>query len=502
MPRVGTRMGQEVVMRMESRPEILVRDAEAGKPPRRRRTGKGRSSRFTGMRVHFIGIGGCGMSGLARMLLDLGAVVSGSDPKPNEVTQALARDGAEISDRQDGGLLSDEVELVVRTAAVPPTNPEYLKALGLGLEQLKYAQLLGQVMRERFGIAVSGTHGKTTTTAMAAFALTRCGNDPSYVIGGSVEQLGGSSHSGRGEAFVVEACEFDRSFHALHPKVALITNIEADHLDCYTNGLAEIVESFGVFARRVAPSGQVIANGQDANVREALAGVGSPVQWVGFDEVRELTWAVVPGGIVGGCHTGTIHHQGRPVAPIALSVPGKHNLFNATAAVAACHAAGLDPARAAQSIGQFTGADRRMTRLGEVNGAVVVDDYGHHPTEIRTTLRALREKYAPRRLICVFQPHQHNRTRHLLEDFSTSFVDADVTILPDIYSARDSEADRGSVSALDLLRRVIASGQQALHFPLLEQIVEFLRGEAKPGDLIVTMGAGNVCDVGRELVRG
>lgn len=458
-------------------------------------------SAFTGKRIHFIGIGGCGMSGLARMLVDAGAIVSGSDLKPSSATVELERRGARISCQQNGELLDSTTDLVVRTAAIPENNSEYRTAQRLGLKQLKYAQLLGQVMAERLGIAISGTHGKSTTTGMAAYALLRCGADPSFVVGGTVPQLEGSSRSGGGQAFVVEACEFDRSFHNLYPSVAVITNIEADHLDCYAGGLEEIVESFHVFAARVPLDGRIIANGQDANVRRALAGINAAVEHFGIEDQPTLDWSTRVLGEERGCYSGQVFHDGQPVAKLALSIPGRHNLYNATCALAACHQAGVDLQKAADALGEFTGVDRRMSELGRYNGAIVVDDYGHHPTEIRTTLRALREKYRPGRLVCVFQPHQHSRTRYLLDEFATSFVDADLTVLPDIYAARDSDEDRRSVATADLVRRIRANGQPAVHLPELSDIVAYLRGDAREGDLIVTMGAGNVCEVGRVLVE-
>jgi UDP-N-acetylmuramate--alanine ligase len=464
-------------------------------------------SRFRGRRVHFIGIGGCGMAGLARMLLDDGALVTGTDSKASQLTEYLADRGAKVAYQQDGSLLSPDVDLVIRTAAIPDSNPEFMYAHRLGLKHIKYAQLLGQVMAERFGIAISGTHGKTTTTSMAAFALKECGKDPSFVIGGTVPQLGGSSHSGSGEAFVVEACEFDRSFHNLSPRVAVITNIEADHLDCYTNGLEEIIESFRAFALRVPPTGRIIANAQDANVRKAVANLPTPVEYFAVLDIASAEiptptpdWICVPAGIRNGCWAGTVYYHGQAVAHMEMSVPGKHNLYNAVSAIAACATLGVHPADAARAIDRFGGADRRMTKLGTYNGATVVDDYGHHPTEIRTTLRALREKYTPERLICVFQPHQHSRTRHLLDDFATAFVDSSLTLLPDIYSARDSEEDKASVSTMDLVQRIRANGQNAQHLSKLSDIVAHLKENARPGDLIVTMGAGNICDVGHELV--
>lgn len=459
-------------------------------------------SRFAKRRIHFIGIGGCGMSGLARMLLDAGSIVSGSDIKLNAQMRELQKCGATITLEQNGKGLRTDIDLVVRTAAVHESNVEYQVACGLGLRQMKYAQLLGEVMAERLGVAVSGTHGKTTTTSMISFALLSCGADPSFVIGGTVGQLGGSSRSGMGQAFVVEACEFDRSFHSLWPQVAVITNIEEDHLDCYPGGLAEIEQSFRIFAQRVPIDGRIIANGQDDSVKRALEGLNVPIASVGFDDFASLDWAVSSIGMRNGCYRGEVYHHGKAVALLNLSVPGRHNLFNATAALAACASCGVDLQLAAEAIGRFLGADRRMTEMGLSNGALVVDDYGHHPTEIRTTLRALREKYHPRRLICVFQPHQHSRTRFLLDDFAASFCDADLTMVPEIYSVRDSEADRLSVSTRDLVERIEKHGQRAMFVPELSQIVADLKREVGLGDLVVTMGAGNVCDVGRELVGG
>jgi UDP-N-acetylmuramate--alanine ligase len=462
------------------------------------RTESRTASRFTGKRVHFVGIGGCGMSGLARMLLDNGAIVSGSEPKPNPQTFELKSRGASISRDQMGELLSADTDLVVRTAAVPDNNREMLAARAFGLPTIKYAELLGQVMAERFGIAVAGTHGKSTTTAMIAFALIEAGVDPSFVVGGTVPQLGGGSRSGGGDAFVAEACEYDRSYHKLAPRVAIITNIEEDHLDCYKS-IDDIVESFRTFAKLVPAEGTILANGQDARVLQALAGIKTPTELIGL--APGFSWSARPTGIVRGCHRGEISHKGNPAAELTMAVPGLHNLFNGTMAVAACAAYGIDPKVAAEAVGRFTGVDRRMTEVGKCNGAIIVDDYGHHPTEIRATLSAIREKYTPARLFCVFQPHQHSRTRFLLEDFATSFPAADETIVPDIYFVRDSEAERQSVSSADLVGRVLSAGQKARFVPEFADIVKYLSREIRTGDVVVTMGAGNVWEIGRDLVE-
>ena len=454
-------------------------------------------SRFAGQRVHFIGIGGSGMCGLARMLLDSGAIVSGSEPRPNAASLELGRRGVRISRDQSGALLSRDIDLVVRTAAIGDSNAELQAARAHQLKNVKYAELLGQVMQERFGVAVAGTHGKSTTTAMIAFALTRLGMDPSFVVGGTVPQLDGGSHSGKSRLFIAEACEFDRSFHHLRPQIAIITNIEEDHLDCYRN-IDEIVDAFRWFSRLVPSDGALIVNGIDERVAEVICAAEAPVQTVALNQ--DATWQTKIVGADRGCYIGRLYYEGAFVSELRLSVAGEHNLYNATVAVAACVACGADPAAAAKALHDFSGVDRRMTEVGKRNGATIVDDYGHHPTEIRATLAALRGRYQPRRLFCVFQPHQHSRTRFLLEDFASSFAAADEVIVPEIYFVRDSEAERGRVSAIDLVDRIVQNGQRARHLSHFYQIASYLKAAAGPGDLIVTMGAGNVWEIGQRLI--
>lgn len=448
--------------------------------------------------MHFIGIGGAGMSGLARVLLDAGATVTGSDNKPNEQTDELVLRGAKITFQQRGELIGSDTALVVRTAAVRDDNPEFEFAGRLKIPTMKYAQLLGQVMSERFGVAVAGTHGKSTTTAMLCYALLRCGLDPSFVVGGNVKQLGGGSRSGHGPHFVAEACEYDRSFHQLRPRIAILNNIEAEHLDCYGT-LDALIESFRTFAQLVPADGVVIARGDDANVNRCLAAIQRPVQRFGIGS--GFDWSIEPTQIVGGCHHGAIRFRGDMVSVIRPGIPGLHNLLNATCALAAAHACGADLTKAADAIGQFTGVDRRMTELGQFNGAILVDDYGHHPTEVRVTLAALREKYQPRRLICVFQPHQYSRTRLLLDEFAASFGSADETIVPEIYAVRDSAADKAAINSSMLVDRIKDRGSRAVHVSTFPDVVERLRSTLGSGDVMVTMGAGNVYEIARQLAQ-
>ena len=315
---------------------------------------------------------------------------------------------------------------------------------------------------------------------------------------GRPAQLGGTgSRSGGGRAFVAEACEYDRSFHSLRPTVALLLNVEEDHLDCYS-GIGEIVQSFRKFAQLVPPDGLILANGQDARVGQVLGDLPTPIEWVAVD--REATWSTRVTGVEHGCFRGQVLYKGKAVATLSMAVAGVHNLFNGTMAVAACRACGVDPHTAADAVSQFRGVDRRMTEMGVFNGATVVDDYGHHPTEIRTTLPAIREKYQPKRMFCVFQPHQHSRTRFLLEDFATSFGSADETIVPDIYFVRDSEDEKSRVHADHLVAKINAAGQRAIHLADFDAIIKYLKATIGPGDLVVTMGAGNVWEIGRDLV--
>ena len=453
-----------------------------------------------GRRVHFIGIGGAGMSGLARVLIDAGAIVTGSDKTPSEQTDDLIARGAQLSFQQRGELIAADTVLVVRTAAVRDDNPEFELAVRLGIPTTKYAQLLGQVMAGRFGVAVGGTHGKSTTTAMLCYALLRCGVDPSFVVGGNVKQLGGGSRSGSGPHFVVEACEYDRSFHQLRPRVAIVNNIEAEHLDCYGD-LEGVIRGFQTFAELVPKDGGlVIGRGDDSNVQTLLSRVDRQSETFGIGDSYD--WAITPTEIVGGCHHGTVAYRGQTVATLRPALPGQHNLLNATCALAAANACGVHLQQAAEALGQFTGVDRRMTEVGQYNGAILVDDYGHHPTEVKVTLSALRQKYQPKRLICVFQPHQHSRTRLLLDEFATSFVDADETIVPEIYSVRDTAQDKAAVSSATLVERINASADsrhQAVHVSTFPDVVARLRRTATRGDVIVTMGAGNVYEIARQL---
>ena len=458
----------------------------------------GRKGTFADKSIHLIGVGGSGMRALAKMLLDHGAKVSGSDHARCGAIDRLVRDGAIIHIGQSGQNLPEKCDLVVYSAAIHEQNPELLSARQKGLEVVKYSQMLGRLMDERVGIAISGTHGKSTTTAMVAYALSAGGLEPSYIVGASVEQLGGPSGAGAGKHFVAEACEFDRSFLNYHPTIAAILNIEEDHLDCYQD-LAAIIEAFRAFASQVQPEGVIIANGEDRNVAAAVASATAEVQTFGLS--ANCTWRGANMHADHGRFAFDVFFRDAKYCSLELLLPGLHNAYNALAATAALHHAGMSTEKAAQLLGQFTGTHRRMTLKAQHKGVTVVDDYAHHPTEIQVTLRAIRDFYQPRRLMCVFQPHQHSRTRFLLKDFARSFGAADEVIVPDIYFVRDSARERDYVSSEDLVSQIRLNAGTAMYLKTFDDINRHLQSTLKSGDLVVTMGAGNIWEVADETVR-
>ncbi|MGB2821605.1 MAG: UDP-N-acetylmuramate--L-alanine ligase [Phycisphaerae bacterium] len=459
---------------------------------------RGGAEHFAGRRIHLIGIGGSGMRALAKMLLELGAVVSGSDRLSGGAVERLREQGAAVQIGQCAENLPGACDLVVHSAAIHEQNPELLAARRRGIEVVKYSRMLGRLMAERVGIAVSGTHGKSTTTAMVAYTLHAAGADPSFVVGAIVPQLGGPSGVGAGRHFVAEACEYDRSFLNLCPRLAAILNIEEDHLDCYQD-LDAIVEAFRSFAALVPPEGVLIANGDDRKVVEVTAPVSCEVETFGLSE--SCAWRGSDVRSDHGRYAMTVMLKGEEFCRLTVPLPGLHNVYNSLAAVGLLHHAGLAGERIAELLCGFTGAHRRMTLKGRPGGVTVLDDYAHHPTEIEATLRAIRDFYEPDRLLCVFQPHQHSRTRFLLKDFATSFALASEVIVPDIYFVRDSEREKDHISSEDLVAQIRLHGGAASYVETFDQIVRYLERRVQPGDLVVTMGAGNIWEVADEVVR-
>jgi len=452
-----------------------------------------------GLRVHLIGIGGCGMSGLAALLLRRGARVSGSDMRSSAALSRLEECGARISTQQDVPAMPADVDLVIASAAIPENHPEFREARRCGAQVIKYAQMLGRVMSHFDGIAISGTHGKSTTTAWLTYVLRQAGLDPNFVVGADVGQLGGSSGVGDGCHFIAEACEYDRSFLNLQPRRAGVLNIEEDHLDCYAD-LSDIQNAFATFVQSVRAGGLVVLNGDDDGCRVLpQTGLTARVETFGFRD--GVTWQATMLDRGQGCYAFDVVHDGEPLGRAKLGIPGRHNVGNALAVIALAHDCGVSWNSICTGLAEFLGVRRRLELRGDVNGLRIIDDYAHHPTEIRATLHAARERYAPRRLWCVFQPHQHSRTRFLLADFADSFSDADRVVVPDIYFVRDSQRDREAVCAEDLVERIRERGGAATYVPGLDTIVELLAGEAEPGDVVLTMGAGDIWKVADGLVE-
>ena len=465
------------------------------------------------LHVHCVGIGGCGLSGLARLLQARGAEVSGSDNVASDRTLDLAAAGMAIADEQSARSLPEGARVVIASAAIGPEHPELAEARRRGVPVVSYAKALGMVQAEHTGISIAGTHGKSTTAGMLAQVLVEAGLDPTVIVGASCPQIGGGFRSGspmvpgngpyagRPGLLIAEACEFNRSFHHHRPVLALINNVEEDHLDVYGD-LDAIVEAFRHFAELVpaTSSGGHLLIAHDGALRQRItAGLGCRVETFGADP--DADYRV---GFEASTSQVTLHRGGRELARWTNPLPGRHNAHNAAAAAILAAVLGVPWSIIGAALARFQGLERRMERLGEravPGGRVIVyDDYGHHPTEIERTLEALRAAERPRRLVCVFQPHQHSRTRFLLARFAASFAAADVVIVPHIYFVRDSEIEKQRVSARDLVDRLRARGALAMHVYPFEAIVEQLEVICREGDLLVVMGAGPVWKVAKAFL--
>ena len=445
-----------------------------------------------------VGVGGAGMSALATLLVRRGASVTGTDRSHSAILDALKDAGVRIRARDGADPLPADVDLVVASAAVPNDSPELAAARARGVEVIKYADLLGALLSEADGICVSGAHGKSTTTAWTAFALRTAGLDPTFVIGAHCEQLGGPSGVGAGRHFVAEACEFDRSFHRLRPRAAVVLNIDREHLDCYRD-LDDIQEAFASFVAGLPEDGLALLNADDP--RAAALAERTPARVETFGLVAEANWGVRDLRVERGAQAFSLSHEGEALGDVRPALPGRHNVYNALATAALAHYAGAPAEAIRAALETFRGARRRLELCGTAGGVTVVDDYAHHPSEVRATLAAACERYAPRRLWAVFQPHQYSRTRLLLAEFAAAFAPAHHVLIPDIYAVRDTAEDRRSVSAALLAEVIERQGVPATHVPGFEQITQRLLGEVAPGDLVVTMGAGDVWKVAHELAQ-
>jgi UDP-N-acetylmuramate--alanine ligase len=452
---------------------------------------------LAGKRFHFVGVGGIGMSGLAMLMLKHKAIVTGSDQNPGESIDHLREFGADIKIGHKEHNLTPDADAVVISAAIKEENPELKLARREGIRVYKYAEMLGKVFQFYQGVAISGTHGKSTTSGWLAYVLKLAGLEPNFVVGAVVTQLAGSSGVGSGQHFVAEACEYDRSFLNLKPQIAVILNIEADHLDYYKDE-AEIVEAFRDFALGTKNSGVIIVNGEDRNVSQMILDSrllenNRKIETFGFSEDCNYHPANIEEK--DGLYSFDVYHNKELLGRTKTSVPGRHNVANALAVIAAASNAGLAAKDILRLLPGFTGVDRRLMLKAKVDGVTILDDYAHHPTEIRASLKAIKEHYQPKRLWCIFQPHQYSRTRFLLEDFAESFKLADITILPEIYFVRDSQQSRKEVNSQVLVDKIKARGSHAMFIDGFDTICDYLTKQVRPGDVVVTMGAGDVWKV-------
>jgi UDP-N-acetylmuramate--alanine ligase len=446
-----------------------------------------------GTRAHFVGIGGAGMAPLAAIVADRGWRVSGCDLAVSDITAQLQARGIPTARGHDPGHVAGQ-ELLVVSSAVPADAPEVAAAERGGVPVVKRARLVGALTRRTRALCVAGTAGKTTTTAMCAVGLLGAGLDPSALVGAAVPGIGVGGRSGRSDLFVVEADEFDRTFLSLRPQVAVVTNVEADHLDYYGSREA-IDQAFRQFLALVPADGQVVVCHDDPGAR-ALAPPGA----LRYGSSPACDWRA--DGIAptedGGTRFAAIGPAGQRL-DVQLRLPGRHNALNALAAIAACERVGADPAAVARALGGFEGAARRFERKGEARGVAVYDDYGHHPTKVRATLAAARQRAGRGRVWCVFQPHTYHRTMSLFEDFARAFGDADHVLVLDIYSPAGREQPIAGVDARRLVEAM--PHPSARHAASFDEAAGIVAREARDGDLVVTMGAGDVTRLARPLLE-
>jgi UDP-N-acetylmuramate--alanine ligase len=446
--------------------------------------------------LHFVGIGGARLSGLAKLYLDRGCSISGSDWQESKVIRSLAEKGIKINIGHQASNI-DGADLVIYTNAVGNENPEVNEAKRRGIPLLEGAELLGNLMEEvGRGVAIAGTHGKTTTSAMTALLLTNGGIDPTVLIGGEVNAFHGNHRSGKSAYMVVEACEFKRSFLHLKPTIELITNIDWDHPDCFPT-LGHVIQTFQDFVDLLPPDGTLLVWGDDTNAIHLQQRF--PGKCVTFGYQSHFDWSVSevepvpPVGI-----KAKLNYKGKPQGGLELIIPGRHNLQNALGALSIGMELGVGLDSALKTLGSFSGVHRRFERVGEYRGTLVVDDYAHHPAAVRTTLAAARQGFKGK-IWCVFQPHLYSRTRYLLDEFAKSFTDADELVLADIYAAR--EKDPGDISSADLAKAVGKYQPNVKYLGQFDRILNYLTDSVQPGDLVITMGAGDVWKIGEQLVN-
>ena len=456
-------------------------------------------------RIHFVGIGGIGMSGIAEVLLNLGYRISGSDLKNSAVTQRLAALGATTFEGHAAAHVAG-ADVVVTSSAISIDNPEVAEARRLHVPVIRRAEMLAELMRLKYGIAIAGMHGKTTTTSMVAAVLAAGGLDPTVVVGGRVDAMGSNARLGKSQYLVAEADESDRSFLKLSPILSVVTNIDREHMDCYRD-MRDVRRTFLEFMERVPFYGMVVGCNDDEALRRLLPRVHRRVTTYGTsqgsDFLIRMTASQSPSAFTAGDHGPLVRfrvtYKEKDLSEFTLHVPGTHNVLNATAAIAVGTALDISAEQIRSALDGFRGVDRRFQLKGKAAGVSVIDDYGHHPTEIRATLAAARQ-CGFRRVHVIFQPHRFTRTRDLMDEFTTAFADADTLCLLDIYPA--SEKPIEGITAEILTGRIIAAGKRSVAYaPSFSDAVATVATLAQPGDMVLTLGAGSVSQLGALILE-
>ncbi|MED4957744.1 UDP-N-acetylmuramate--L-alanine ligase [Paenibacillus macerans] len=437
------------------------------------------------------------MSAIARVMLEMGYTVTGSDVAAQELTEKLAAKGAKIYI----GHTAEQVhgaDLVVYSTALPQDNVERVEAQEQGIPILHRSQMLARLLNERSGIAVAGTHGKTTTSSMIALVMESCGADPTYIIGGELMDVGTNAKAGQGKFVVAEADESDGSFLQYHPWIGVVTNIEADHLENYGGDFGRLKEAYVQFLNQIKPGGRAVVCGDDRNVQELMPSLSCGMITYGIETDCDYSAHDIELG--DRCVTFKMRRGSEELGTVELSVPGRHNAYNAMATIIVCLEAGIPFEDITEALQKFHGAKRRFQVLGEMDGILIIDDYAHHPTEIQATIAAA--KATGKRIIAVFQPQRYTRTFFLLDAFSRAFGDADEVIITDIYSPAGEKQIEGVHSAklVELIKENSNSG--ARYLPTKQDVLDDLQGRLQPGDLVLTMGAGDIYKVGYELAKG
>lgn len=448
--------------------------------------------------VYFIGIGGISMSGFARLFHENGFTVKGSDSQKSKITEKLASLGIDIVYGQKSENITKDIDFVVYTAAIHPDNPEFAAAKEMGIPMMERAVMVGQVMKNyKNAIGISGTHGKTTTTSMLTHIFLAADKDPTISVGGILDAIQGNIRIGKSDNFITEACEYTNSFLNFYPTAEIILNVDADHLDFFKD-LEDIRHSFREYTRLLPEDGVLVINSEIPELEFFTKGLPCRVITFGLDSEAEYSAANIHFDEAGHSVFDLVH-LGKPTGDtIHLSVIGKHNVANALSVIALSLYYGISMEQIKQGLEAFTGTERRFETKGSFHGVTVIDDYAHHPTEIKATLQAA-ERYPHKHLWCVFQPHTYSRTRALLKEFAEALSGAEHIILTDIYAAR--EQDPGDISSRTLQEEMKKHGKDAIYLSTFEEIEKFLLENCVDGDLLITMGAGNVVNIGEDLIE-